>query len=107
MRRTALLAAAAALAVTGVVAPATVAAAKPPPGSESAIRSLADDPAQRAAAAADQAVASGLDDLRVSPNETYRRTAVTPGGGMYYVTYERAYKGLPIVGGDAVVVTDA
>ncbi|WP_182897048.1 M4 family metallopeptidase [Microbispora sp. H10830] len=107
MRRTALLAAAGALAVTSVVVPPTVAAAKPPPGSESAVRSLADDPAQRAAAAADQAVASGLDDLRVSPNETYRRTAVTPGGGMYYVTYERAYKGLPIVGGDAVVVTDA
>ncbi|XVQ89048.1 M4 family metallopeptidase [Microbispora siamensis] len=107
MRRTALLAAAAALAVTGVVAPATAAIAKPPPGSESAVRSLADDPAQRAAAAADQAVASGLDDLRVSPNETYRRTAVTPGGGMYYVTYERSYKGLPMVGGDAVVVTDS
>ncbi|KAB8185348.1 M4 family metallopeptidase [Microbispora catharanthi] len=107
MRRTALLAAAGALAVTSVVVPPTVAAAKPPPGSESAVRSLADDPAQRAAASADQAVASGLDDLRVSPNETYRRTAVTPGGGMYYVTYERAYKGLPIVGGDAVVVTDA
>ncbi|GAB3892758.1 M4 family metallopeptidase [Microbispora bryophytorum] len=106
MRRTALLAAAAALAVTGVVAPATDAAAKPPPGSESAVRSLAADPAQRAAAAADQAVASGLDDLRVSPGETYRRTAVTPAAGMYYVTYERAYKGLPIVGGDAVVVTD-
>lgn len=107
MRRTALLAAAAALAVTGVVAPATAAAAKPTPGSETAVRSLADDPAQRAAAAADQAVASGLDDLRVSPNETYRRTAVTPGGGMFYVTYERTYKGLPIVGGDAVVVTDS
>ncbi|WP_169978160.1 M4 family metallopeptidase [Microbispora sp. H10836] len=107
MRRTALLAATAALAVTGVVAPPTAAAAKPPPGSEVAVRSLADDPAQRAAAAADQAVASGLDDLRVSPNETYRRTAVTAGAGMYYVTYERAYKGLPIVGGDAVVVTDA
>ncbi|WP_432932769.1 M4 family metallopeptidase [Microbispora sp. CA-135349] len=107
MRRTALLAAAAALAVTGVVAPSTAAVAKPPPGSESAVKSLADDPAQRAAAAADQAVASGMDDLRVSPGETYRRTAVTAGGGMYYVTYERSYKGLPMVGGDAVVVTDA
>ncbi|GGO01947.1 zinc metalloprotease [Microbispora rosea subsp. aerata] len=107
MRRTALLAAAAALAVTGVVAPTTTAVAKPPPGSESAVRPLAADPVQRAAAAADQAVASGVDDLRVSPNETYRRTGVTPSGGMYYVTYERTYKGLPIVGGDAVVVTDA
>lgn len=107
MRRTALLAAAAALAVTGVIVPHTAAAAKPSPGTESAVKSLADDPAQRAAAAADRAVASGLDDLRVSPGETYRRTAVTAGAGMYYVTYERTYKGLPIVGGDAVVVTDA
>ena len=106
MRRTALLAASAALAVTGVVVSPTAAAAKPPPGSEAAVRSLADDPAQRAAASADQAVARGLDDLRVSPNESYRRTGVTGTGGMYYVTYERAYKGLPMVGGDAVVVTD-
>ncbi|WP_405144714.1 M4 family metallopeptidase [Sphaerisporangium sp. NBC_01403] len=107
MRRKALLAATAALAMAGVVVPATAAAAKPPPGSDGKVQSLAADPSQRAAAAADQAVASGLDRLRVSPNETYKRTAVTAGAGMYYVTYERAYKGLPVVGGDAVVITDA
>ena len=106
MRRKVVLAVAAALAMAGVVVPASSAAAKPPPGSEGKARSLAADPSQRAAAAADQAVASGLDKLRLSLNETYKRTAVTPSGGMYYVTYERAYKGLPMVGGDAVVVTD-
>ncbi|WP_248965963.1 M4 family metallopeptidase [Sphaerisporangium perillae] len=107
MRRRALLAAAAGLAMVAVVAPATPAAAKPPPGTENYTRSPADPP-QLAAAVADQAVASGLDDLRKSPDEAYRRTAVTPGaGGMYAVTYERTYKGLPVVGGDAVVITDA
>jgi Zn-dependent metalloprotease len=107
MRRKALLAATAALALAGMVVPATAAAAKPPPGSDGKVRSLAAGPAERAAAAADQAVASGLDKLRVSPNETYKRTAVTAGAGLYSVTYERAYKGLPVVGGDAVVITDA
>ncbi|WP_182885158.1 M4 family metallopeptidase [Microbispora sp. H10885] len=107
MRRGALLATAAALALAGLAAPTTEAAAKPPPGSQEQVRSAAADPAQRAAAAADQAVASGLDDLRVTPNESYRRSAVTAGaGGMYYVSYERTYKGLPMVGGDAVVVAD-
>ncbi|GAA3795583.1 M4 family metallopeptidase [Sphaerisporangium flaviroseum] len=107
MRRRALLAATAALTIAGVVVPTTAAAAKPPPGSDGKVQSSAADPAQRAAAAADQAVASGLDKLGLSPSETYKRTAVTAGAGMYAVTYERAYKGLPVVGGDAVVVTDA
>ncbi|MFF4774836.1 M28 family peptidase [Microtetraspora fusca] len=66
------------------------------------------DPASLAAAVADKAVASGIDDLRRGPDEAYRRTAVTPSAGdMYFVAYERTYKGLPVVGGDAVVVTDA
>ncbi|MFC4586652.1 M4 family metallopeptidase [Sphaerisporangium corydalis] len=107
MRRKVVLAAAAAMALAGVVVPATAASAKPPPGSDGKVQSAA-DPSARAVAAADQAVASGLDKLRVSGNETYRRTNVTPGsGGLYYVAYERAYKGLPMVGGDAVVVADA
>ncbi|MCC5574090.1 M28 family peptidase [Microtetraspora sp. AC03309] len=66
------------------------------------------DPASAAAAVADKAVADGLDKLRKGPDEAYRRTAVTPGAGdMHFVAYERTYKGLPTVGGDAVVVTDA
>ncbi|NUT45179.1 MAG: M28 family peptidase [Thermoactinospora sp.] len=53
-------------------------------------------------------MSSGLDDLRRGPDEAYSRVAVTPGSSdMFYVAYERSYKGLPMVGGDAVVVTDA
>ncbi|MFF5209266.1 M28 family peptidase [Streptosporangium sp. NPDC000396] len=107
MRRRAVLAAALGLAVVTAVAPSSPAIAKPPPGSAGYDKPPA-DPSALVAAAADQAVASGLDDLRKSPDETYRRAAVTAGaGGMYYVAYERTYKGLPVVGGDAVVVTDA
>ncbi|MGW4643468.1 M4 family metallopeptidase [Sphaerisporangium sp. NPDC004334] len=115
MRRRALLAAVACVATVAVVAPATPAGAKPSPGAKKEVNSsvaaaerAAADPSQRAAAAADQAVASGLDDLRLSLNEVYKRTNVTAGaGGVYSVAYERSYKGLPVVGGDAVVIADS
>ncbi|WP_433248275.1 M28 family peptidase [Streptosporangium sp. CA-135522] len=107
MRRRAVLAAAVGLAVVTAVAPASPAIAKPPPGSAGYDKSPT-DPSALVAAAADQAVASGLDKLQKGSDETYRRTAVAAGaGGMYYVAYERTYKGLPVVGGDAVVVTDS
>ncbi|WP_203992274.1 M4 family metallopeptidase, partial [Sphaerisporangium rufum] len=104
MRRRALLAAAAGIAAVAVMAPTTPASAKPP-GATGAER-VAADPRASAATAADRAVASGLDELRVSPDEAYQRTAVTPTGGLYSVTYQRSYKGLPVVGGDAVVIAD-
>ncbi|GAA4570368.1 M4 family metallopeptidase [Planotetraspora kaengkrachanensis] len=104
MRRRALLAVTAALATIAVAAPTTPAAATAPSASTTRLS----DPRQLAQAAADQAVASGFDKLRKRSDESYRRTAVTPSaGGMYFVTYERSYKGLPVVGGDAVVVTDS
>nr|WP_236715133.1 M28 family peptidase [Nonomuraea pusilla] len=83
-----------------------------PPGAakdqDSASARAAADPASLAAAVADRAVASGLDELGRGPDESYRRVGVTPGASdMYFVSYERTYKGLPVVGGDAVVVTDA
>ncbi|GAA4041064.1 M28 family peptidase [Nonomuraea soli] len=107
MRRQALLAAVAGLATTAALAisPAAVAAAPPKDPRPSL---TAADPGARAAAAADQAVSSGLDALRKGPDETYWRRAVTAGAsGMFYVSYDRTYKGLPVVGGDAVVVTDS
>ncbi|MCG5212809.1 M28 family peptidase [Streptosporangium soli] len=107
MRRRAVLASAVGLAMVTAVVTAPPAAAKPPPGAADYVRSAA-DPSDLAVAAADQAVASGFDELRKSPDEIYRRTAVTAGaGGVYYVAYERTYKGLPVVGGDAVVVADS
>ncbi|MFJ3789584.1 M28 family peptidase [Kitasatospora sp. NPDC090091] len=57
--------------------------------------------------AADQAAAAGLDALAKGPGETYERQSVTPWlGGLYSVAYERSYRGLPVVGGDAVVIAD-
>ncbi|WP_085939638.1 M4 family metallopeptidase [Amycolatopsis azurea] len=60
-----------------------------------------------AASAADQAAAAGVDHLRKGPQEGFRRVGMTPGGGgLFYAAYERTYRGLPVVGGDAVVVAD-
>ncbi|NUW37751.1 M4 family metallopeptidase, partial [Nonomuraea sp. SMC257] len=69
---------------------------------------IAADPESRAAAVADQAISSGMDNLAKGTDEAYRRLKVVKGAGdMFFVSYERTYKGLPMVGGDAVVVTDS
>lgn len=66
------------------------------------------DPAALAAAAADRAANSGFDALAKGPDESFlRRDVVSGSGGFQYVSYERTYRGLPVLGGDAVVVTDA
>ncbi|WP_416237525.1 M28 family peptidase [Streptomyces sp. NBC_00162] len=66
-----------------------------------------DTPAARAVAAADRAVDSGLDSLVNSSQEQYERRLVTPWlKNLYSVAYERSYRGLPVVGGDAVVLAD-
>ncbi|MFD9305034.1 M28 family peptidase [Streptomyces sp. NPDC060048] len=63
--------------------------------------------AERAVAAADAAVRSGLDTLVNSPEQQYDRRLVTPWvQDLYSVAYERSYRGLPVVGGDAVVLAD-
>ncbi|MEU9148445.1 M28 family peptidase [Streptomyces sp. NPDC048349] len=66
-----------------------------------------DTPAARAVAAADRAVDSGLDSLVNSAQEQYERRQVTPWvKDLFSVAYERSYRGLPVVGGDAVVLAD-
>ncbi|MFD0412185.1 PepSY domain-containing protein, partial [Kitasatospora sp. NPDC127116] len=61
-----------------------------------------------AVSAADAAVTAGLDALAKGSDETYERKAVTPWvDGLYSVAYERSYRGLPVVGGDAVVLADS
>ncbi|MCK2213837.1 M28 family peptidase [Actinomadura sp. ATCC 31491] len=115
MRSKALLAAVAGLATAATVALVPPPAYAAPPGAtragntaRAAGSTAQADPASRAAAVADQAVASQLDELTRGPDEAYSRVSVTPGASdMFYVAYERTYKGLPVVGGDAVVVTDA
>ncbi|MFE9255339.1 M28 family peptidase [Streptomyces sp. NPDC006879] len=63
--------------------------------------------AARAVAAADRAVDSGLDSLVNSAQEQYERRMVTPWvKDLFSVAYERSYRGLPVVGGDAVVLAD-
>ncbi|WP_043635699.1 M20/M25/M40 family metallo-hydrolase [Nonomuraea candida] len=111
MKRKALLAAVVGVATAATMAlPASSAHAAPPGAARSqqqAAQATA-DPAALAAAVADRAVSSQLDALTRGPDEAYSRVSVTPGASdMFYVAYERTYKGLPMVGGDAVVVTDA
>jgi len=71
-----------------------------------------ESPVALAVASADQAAASGLDALAKGPHEQFRRRAVHRGGvpgrkDLFYVSYDRTYEGLPVIGGDAVVATDA
>ncbi|MEU6999798.1 M28 family peptidase [Nonomuraea sp. NPDC046570] len=110
MKRKALVAATVGVATVASMAFLTPSANAVPPGVAPASASpmTAPDPRSLAASVADKAVSSGFDDLRRGLDETYNRVSVTPGaGGMFYVAYERTYKGLPVVGGDAVVVTDS
>ena len=66
------------------------------------------DPAALAAAAARELVASHPRALHPTRLDGYQQQPVvaTP-DGLVYVPYERTYRGLPVVGGDFVVVTDA
>jgi Zn-dependent metalloprotease len=67
----------------------------------------AGSPAALAVAAADGATAAGMAGLAKGPDESFVRTDVVTGaGGLTYVAYDRTYRGLTVVGGDAVVVTD-
>ncbi|MEU0598990.1 M28 family peptidase [Streptomyces sp. NPDC006393] len=95
------------LAVTlgGVVVPATLASAAPATAPRAG--KPGPTPVAKAVAAADQAARSGLDALAKGPEEQYDRRQVTPWvKGLYSVAYERSYRGLPVVGGDAVVLAD-
>ncbi|WP_018349375.1 M4 family metallopeptidase [Longispora albida] len=91
----------AAAAAPAVLWPSPAAAAAP---------ATADRPSPQVLAvqAADRAVASGLDSLaRSSSSEKYDRRMVTPWvNNLFSVAYERTYRGLPVVGGDAVVLAD-
>ncbi|MFI0980465.1 M28 family peptidase [Streptomyces sp. NPDC021093] len=97
-------AAVAALALTtglvSTLASPAAAEAKPPPAPQATS-------AARAIAAADAAVKSGFDAAVNAASETYERRQVTPWvKDLYSVAYERRYRGLPVVGGDAVVLAD-
>src|SRR5690349_24764216 len=68
------------------------------------------DPAAAAKLAADKAdalVAARPAILQAGSNETFQQKKVIQSSGLNYVPYERTYNGLPVRGGDFVVVTDA
>ncbi|WP_018351148.1 M20/M25/M40 family metallo-hydrolase [Longispora albida] len=61
----------------------------------------------RALLAADRAAESGLDALAKGPHEQLRRVrSITGERGLQYSAYERTYRGLPVLGADAVVTSD-
>jgi Zn-dependent metalloprotease len=64
-------------------------------------------PAVNAAAAADALVAKRPQILQASAYDTFQQRQVYTSHGLNYVAYERTYKGLQVIGGDAVIVTDA
>ncbi|WP_412543333.1 M28 family peptidase [Longispora sp. K20-0274] len=108
-RRAGLPAAAAGIAlavIAGTAAAVSWSTARPPSAG------AAPDPVGLAVTAADRVAAGGLDALRKGPDEAFDRRAVYTGGDpgrrdLYYVSYDRTYHGLPVIGGDAVVATDA
>ncbi|GIG62899.1 hypothetical protein Lfu02_72710 [Longispora fulva] len=82
-------------------------AANPATATNAADHNLGDARAL-AISVADRAAASGLDALAKGPFEEYAQKSVTPWvNGLYAVNYDRSYRGLPVVGGDAVVLADA
>ncbi|MCP3787120.1 M4 family metallopeptidase [Micromonospora sp. A3M-1-15] len=92
-------------AAAGLIAAGTAAAVQAaPPGP------AAPDAAQARAVAADSARALVADRpayLHASSDEAFVQKPVISSEGTQYVPYERTYKGLPVVGGDFVLATDA
>ncbi len=61
----------------------------------------------KAIAAADAAIRRSLGALAASGDEQYVRQSVNAGpGGRHYVLYQRSWKGLPVIGADAIVTAD-
>ncbi|MEU7901370.1 M4 family metallopeptidase [Actinoplanes sp. NPDC049118] len=100
--------------ITASVALATGAAlalaASPATAGPQQAPSPAPAPAALAASSADRLVDSAAAEgvLHRSDGDALKRTGVVQGTrGLQYVTYARSFEGLPVVGGDVVVTTDA
>lgn len=88
-----------ALAAVAVIVPATAVQAAPvDPGSARA--------ADPAAAAVDALIASNHAALFKSPHDSLSRVGVNRLGDLQYFSYERTHRGLPVIGGDTVVVAN-
>ncbi|TCC01839.1 M4 family metallopeptidase [Kribbella soli] len=93
--------AAAALAGLGTSAGAATNAAPPPRPSQAQSKAFAADSASSLVAGRPSALHASKDDKFTA------KPVISEQSGLQYVPYERSYKGLPVVGGDFVVVTDA
>lgn len=96
----------------GIYLAACLAALSVQPAVADAAPAAPASPVALAVDSADRAAASGLDALAKGPHEVFQRRAVYQGGvpgrkDLFYVSYDRTYRGLPVIGGDAVVATDA
>ncbi|HJQ00610.1 MAG TPA: M4 family metallopeptidase [Jatrophihabitans sp.] len=89
----------AAFALAGIAITTTSANAAPPAPAA---------PSVLAANAAAQLVSSRAAALHASPNDAFiAHSVISTRDGLQYVPYDRTYKGLPVYGGDFVVVTNA
>ena len=61
----------------------------------------------QAAATASKLVKTPPAVLQASSHDAFQAQRVQSSGGVQYVPYERTYRGLHVVGGDFVVVTDS
>jgi zinc metalloprotease ZmpA len=97
LNRTPRLAIAAGTVCAAVMALTSTAAAAPPPG-----------PSAQALAAQSAAsfVSASPSTVFASAGEQFIQQSVNSSDGLQYVSFERTYQGLPVIGGDFVVVTD-
>ncbi|MEV4263641.1 M4 family metallopeptidase [Kribbella sp. NPDC049584] len=94
--------AAAALAGFGTSAAGAAPSAAPPPRpSQAQSKAFAVDSASSLVAGRPSALHASKDDKFTA------KSVISDPSGLQYVPYERSYKGLPVIGGDFVVVTDA
>src|SRR6476646_6100024 len=93
----------------GLVAAALVgtAFASVPHGAVAAAPTHGQNARALAAASAHRLIASDAPALKISNHDTFRALPVQSSHGIQYAAYTRDYRGLPVVGGDFVVVTDA
>ncbi|SDJ43361.1 Zn-dependent metalloprotease [Actinokineospora alba] len=102
MRRSMSTALLAAVVAAGALVVSLPAGAAPPP------QSLAQQAQAAAVSAADAHVAANRARFHATNDDEILQTGVTSAqNGLNYIAYERKHRGLPVVGGDFVVVTNA
>jgi len=93
-----------AVTVTALAAAAALTAATTP--SQAATATIPAPARPSGNAAADSLVASRPAALRAGPDDAFVARPAVSAQGWQYVPYERTYRGVPVVGGDFVVVVD-